>query len=146
MSTRQSQLQRSERLARAVGGLRRRLVSAATGALEAGGTPLVHWQLVSAIAWDGLHSQVALAARVSMDPAATSRALDELEAKGLVRRARDTTDRRRVSVSLSAAGRRWYERARVQVFGEISPIFDVLSPTDARQLEDLLTRLTNPTG
>jgi len=146
VTTRQNQLQRTERLARAVGTLRRRFVAAASRAMEAEGAPLVHWQLVSAIAWDGLHSQVALAARVGIDPAATSRALDELEMKGLVRRARDKNDRRRVSLALTAPGRRWYARARVLVFGEISPVFDPLSPTEARSLESLLARLAHSSG
>lgn len=134
-------LDRTERLARAVGRLRRSMTARASAVMERQGSPLVHWQLVSAIAREGLHSQVALAARVGMDPAGTSRSLDELERLGLVKRERDASDRRRVSVTLTAKGRRWYDRARDQVMRELEPLFAPLSPREASTLEGLLSRL-----
>ncbi len=134
-------LDRTERLARAVGRLRRDMRARAARVMEAEGTPLVHWQLVSAIAHEGLHSQIALSARVGMDPAGTSRALDELEQAGLVKRERDGDDRRRMSVSLTPKGHRWFTRVRVVVMSSLSPLFDTLSPAEARQLEALLSRV-----
>lgn len=136
-----ARLQRNERLARTIGRLRREMASRATRALARLDTPFVHWQLVSAIASEGLDSQIALAERVGMDPAGTSRALDALERAGLVRRARDAGDRRRVSVALTAKGRRWYEQARDVVFGELEPLFAPLDATEARTLEGLLAKL-----
>jgi MarR family transcriptional regulator for hemolysin len=105
------------------------------------GAPLVHWQLIAAIAREGLHSQTALAARVGMDPAGTSRALDQLERRGLVKRERDGGDRRRVCVVLTPKGRRWFDRVRVVVMGAIAPLFEGLSASDAARLEDLLSRI-----
>lgn len=110
-------------------------------AMEREGDDIVQWRLISAIAHDGLHSQVALAERVDIDPAGTSRALDELERGGFVARERDERDRRRLNVALTAKGRRWYERARVDVFTELSPLFDGLSQRESKQLEALLTRI-----
>lgn len=135
------QLERTERLARAVGRFRRTLAARVAKVMEDEGSPLVHWQLISAIAYEGLHSQVALAARVGMDPAGTSRALDELERAGLVKRERDEGDRRRVSLALTPKGRRWYARTRDLVMGELTPLFQALSIPEARQLEALLSRL-----
>lgn len=134
-------LDRTERLARAIGRLRRSMFSRVAQVMAARGQPVVHWQLISAIAHEGLHSQAALAVRVGMDPAGTSRALDELERLGLVRRARDEHDRRRVSLQLTPRGRRWYETTRVDVFGSLSPLFAPLTPSEATQLEALLSRL-----
>lgn len=140
------QLQSTERLARSIGRVRRELAARAAVALERIGTPFVQWQLVSAIAAEGLRSQAALAARVGMDPAGTSRALDTLEAAGLVRRTRDRADRRRVAVALTPKGHRWYERARRIVFGELSPFFVVLSRAETRALEALLAKLSYSSG
>lgn len=47
-----------------------------------------------------------LARDLQLDPAAVTRALDRLEAKGLVKRARSITDRRVVQLALTAEGRR----------------------------------------
>lgn len=135
-------LAQTERLARALGHLRRQMVSLASAAMEAQGSPLVHWQLISAIAFEGLNSQVALASRVGMDPAGTSRALDELESSGLVKRQRDSEDRRRVSIALTSKGKRWYARARDEVMIKLVPLFAPLSEIEAAQLETLLARLT----
>jgi MarR family transcriptional regulator for hemolysin len=137
---------RTERLARTVGRLRRSMAARAARAMEREGAPLVHWQLVSAIAHEGLSSQMALSARVGMDPAGTSRALDELEAKGLVKRERDADDRRRVSLALTPRGRRWYARARTVVMEEISPLFDALSITERKTLERLLEKVDHSSG
>ena len=146
MATRPPHLQRTERLARGVGRLRRAMVARAAAVMEREHAPLVHWQLVSAIASEGIHSQVALAERVGMDPAGTSRALDELERLGLVKRVRDPDDRRRLSLSLTAPGRRWYERARGLVFGEIGPLFDALSASEQKVLEALVEKLAHSSG
>lgn len=143
MTTRGRQLDRTERLARAVGRLRRNMSARAARVMERQGAPLVHWQLISAITHEGLHSQVALAERVGMDPAGTSRALDQLEEEGLVKRTRSGKDRRRVSVTLTPKGRRWYARARDLVMAELSPVFEPLSAHEARQLEALLSRLAH---
>jgi DNA-binding MarR family transcriptional regulator len=137
------ELERTERLARAVGRLRRDMTARAARVVEARGSPLVHWQLISAVAKEGLYSQVALAVRVGMDPAGTSRALDELQRAGLVKRERDEGDRRRVSVTLTPKGRRWYARTRDVVMAELAPLFEPLSTRDARQLELLLSRLAD---
>lgn len=47
-----------------------------------------------------------LARDLQLDPAAVTRALDRLEAKGLVRRERSASDRRVVLIELTAEGRR----------------------------------------
>jgi MarR family transcriptional regulator, 2-MHQ and catechol-resistance regulon repressor len=141
VTTPAQRLDRTERLARAVGRLRRDMHTRAARVMGNEGAPLVHWQLISAITREGLHSQIALAERVGMDPAGTSRALDELERDGLVRRERDAGDRRRVSVNLTPKGQRWFARVRVIVMSAINPLFEGLSSNEAKQLEALLARI-----
>lgn len=135
-------LDRTERLGRALGRLRRSMHARAVRALERNGDLLVHWQLVSGISYDDLHSQAELAIRIGMDPAGTSRALDELEKRGWVERRRDGRDRRRLNISLTAKGKRWFDQARREVFGEIAPVFEELSAREAKQLESLLLKLS----
>ena len=69
----------------------------------------------------------ALARHMGVTPATMSLALDRLERKGYVARARDGTDRRRVHVRLTTAGVR---------------IRDSASVLDASRVEALLARLT----
>ncbi len=52
-----------------------------------------------------------LSAHLGVSPAATTEVLDRLEARGLVRRERDPTDRRAVAVSLTENGAKLYRRA-----------------------------------
>ena len=63
-----------------------------------------------------------------------------------MRRTRDPHDRRRVSVGLTAKGRRFYERARTVVFGELEPLFTTLDQREARALEALLGKLVYSSG
>ncbi len=132
---------------RAIGRLWRGMVPHGTRVMAAHGVPLVYWQLMSGLAYDGLRSQVALSKRALLDPARTSRILGELETLGLVRRARAREDRRRVTLSLTPAGRRWYARARREVMKDLAPLFSRLSPKELRTLETLLLKLSPaPTG
>ncbi|MFM2346668.1 MAG: hypothetical protein RL654_1421 [Pseudomonadota bacterium] len=58
---------------------------------------------------DGV-TAAALARDLDVDPAAITRMFDRLEAKGLVRRERSTTDRRVVQLALTEAGREVAEK------------------------------------
>ena len=59
------------------------------------------WQLWSS---DGL-AQVELSRRIGIETASSTAVIDQLEKRGLIRRRRDAADRRRINVTLTAAGR-----------------------------------------
>ena len=59
---------------------------------------------------DGLHTGSELAARMQVEPATLSGLIDTLEAKGLVERTENTTDKRRKDVQLTNAGRKLLAR------------------------------------
>lgn len=65
-------------------------------------------------------SMAELARGLALDPGAMTRALDRLEAKGLVRRVRSTADRRVVELELTADGR---EAAKL-VPGVLAEVFN----------------------
>jgi DNA-binding MarR family transcriptional regulator len=58
-------------------------------------------------------SQTELATRARVETQTMSRTVDRLERDGFVRRERDTSDRRRFAVTLTASGRRVWERTRM---------------------------------
>ena len=54
---------------------------------------------------DGL-AQVELSRRIGIETASSTAVIDQLERRGLIRRRRDAKDRRRIIVTLTAAGRK----------------------------------------
>jgi DNA-binding MarR family transcriptional regulator len=59
------------------------------------------WQLFGS---DGL-TQVDLSHRIGIEAASSTAVIDQLEKRRLIRRERDTADRRRINVTLTSAGR-----------------------------------------
>lgn len=136
----------TESMVRALGRMWRLMLPVANRVAARRKVPLIYWQLVSGIAYDGLHSQVALSRRVLHDPAQTSRALTQLEQLGWVQRKRSKDDKRRIAINLTAAGRRWYESMRAEVMGEMRALFAHLDANERETLEDMLLKLTPAPG
>jgi DNA-binding MarR family transcriptional regulator len=96
--------------------------------------------LVMLALWEQAPLRVAdLAARLSLDPATLSPLLKRLEARGLVRRDRDTQDERALAVALTPAG----VSARAQAEGIPAAIMQRLGMgvAELEQLRDSLTRV-----
>jgi DNA-binding MarR family transcriptional regulator len=90
---------------------------------------------------EGRRTAGELAEKVELSTAAMTNRLDRLEEAGLVRRVRDTKDRRSVQVELTPKGRRVYERAVETQAAKESIIAAALSPREQTQLNDLLRKL-----
>jgi DNA-binding MarR family transcriptional regulator len=108
--------------------------------LEPGGLRPRHLIALKLLSERGPASQQALADSLSLDPSNVVGLLNELEERGLVTRRRDSADRRRHIVELSARGEQElcgaYER--LQLVDD-----DLMSPLTAREratLYDLLVR------
>ncbi|MFJ8625133.1 MarR family winged helix-turn-helix transcriptional regulator [Kitasatospora sp. NPDC093550] len=89
----------------------------------------------------GPQAQRDLGRRLGIDPSDLAKVADQLAAAGYVERARDQADRRRVSVSITAAGRALLAEldAQARVVQD-----EVLAPLDAgerRVLQSLLRRV-----
>lgn len=81
----------------------RRLVwSAAARKLEERGESMLAWQVLNRLRCEGPMTQRDLAFGTGQHPAGISRILETLEADGDVRRARDTSDRRKIRVELTS--------------------------------------------
>ncbi|MGV9305499.1 MarR family winged helix-turn-helix transcriptional regulator [Nonomuraea sp. NPDC003727] len=113
--------------------------------LASRGLRLWHMAVLAALADFGPHTQRGLCARLSVDPSDMAKVVEQLAALDYLTRARDVTDRRRVSVGLTDAGRRALE----ELVHEARTIQDdVLAPltTDERaQLHGLLLKVFTAT-
>lgn len=94
-----------------VGFLMRRVLSSilqvADAQLADQGLTYVQWlPLYKLLVCQEATTNATLAKDLGMDPASVTRALDRIEAKGLLRRERSTTDRRVVNLVLTEEGRR----------------------------------------
>ncbi|MFF9507762.1 MarR family winged helix-turn-helix transcriptional regulator [Streptomyces sp. NPDC014724] len=102
---------------------------------------LWHMAVLSALVDFGPHVQRELAARLGIDRSDMVKIVDDLALVGLVDRARDTTDRRRVTVTSTPAGR----KALAELQGEAMAVQrDLLAPLTGKeqaQLAGLLRRV-----
>ncbi|MFD7908225.1 MarR family winged helix-turn-helix transcriptional regulator [Kitasatospora sp. NPDC059747] len=90
--------------------------------------------VLAALADFGPHAQRELCERLALDPSDLAKIADQLAAGGYVERARDSADRRRVSVSVTDAGR----ALLAELDAEARSVQDeVLAPLDAEEREVL---------
>lgn len=83
----------------------------------------------------------ALADRLHIAPRSTTEVVDALEAKGLVARTPDPTDRRATCVVVTPEGADAWESLREQRHADLEQVFSVLSARDRSELARLLTVL-----
>jgi DNA-binding MarR family transcriptional regulator len=100
-----------------------------------------HFAILSALADGGPASQAELARELRIDRSDMVEVLGELERAGLVRRARDASDRRRNAVTLTPAGVYALGQLDAQVEDAQRQLLAPLSAAERAQLTWLLTRL-----
>ncbi|MCK4124465.1 MarR family winged helix-turn-helix transcriptional regulator [Ralstonia pseudosolanacearum] len=74
--------------------------------LDREGVNIAHWYYLRVLAERGMLNQLELSKRVGIASTTAVTALDNLEKRGLVRRSRDTNDRRKYFVSITDEGQR----------------------------------------
>lgn len=89
----------------------------------------------------GAMTMTAVAAAVSLSPATVSGILDRLEARALVRRERQSDDKRRVLVFLTEAGGEAVRRAPPSLQEQFSARFRALAPRRQAGLERALREI-----
>lgn len=125
-----------------IGRLRRRFWTAAQPVLDRVDESAATWQLIVNIVRCGPLSQIDLARNTVQHPAGISRTLEDLARRKLVRRTRDPKDRRRVMVSITPAGRAYFDEMWPGIVGAMDDVLAPLSLSERRVLRDLLTRIT----
>ncbi|MFB9831461.1 MarR family winged helix-turn-helix transcriptional regulator [Actinoallomurus acaciae] len=109
--------------------------------LAARGLRLWHMAVLAALADFGSQAQRDLATRLRIDPSDIVKILDDLAATGLAERARDPADRRRVTVTITSAGR---TALRELTAGTIDVQEEIMAPLNEEEravLHTLLRRL-----
>ncbi|MFF3735285.1 MarR family winged helix-turn-helix transcriptional regulator [Streptomyces sp. NPDC002476] len=100
-----------------------------------------HMAVLSALADFGPHAQRELASRLGIDRSDMVKIVDDLAIAGLVERARDTADRRRVTVTSSPAGRTVLADLQAEALGVQRELLAPLSTAEQAQLAALLRRV-----
>jgi MarR family transcriptional regulator, lower aerobic nicotinate degradation pathway regulator len=131
----------SEELGTLMGRARRRFWRMAAPRLEAEGTSLVVWQVLCHLARAGRSTQSELSTAVAQHAAGISRLLEELEDQRIVKRDRDTLDRRRVYVRLTRTGKAHFDKL-VPIIREMAEhCFEPLGDDERQMLRALLRKL-----
>ncbi|PXX65200.1 DNA-binding MarR family transcriptional regulator [Nocardia tenerifensis] len=109
--------------------------------LSANGLRLWHMAILAALADFGPHAQRDLAERLAIHPSDVAKVVDELDAAGQVERARDTADRRRMTVRITRTGRTALAALNKEAERVGDEILAPLSRPERAQLSDLMRRV-----
>lgn len=107
---------------------------------EAGGS-VPTWLILSSLKGDAWRTQLDLARAVGIEGPTLTRHLDGLEEQGLVRRVRDTADRRAVKVELTGEGDALFARLRQAVIAFNRDLTEGLSDPELERTRETLSRL-----
>jgi MarR family transcriptional regulator for hemolysin len=135
-----------EEIATLFGRARRLMRAQVERELAQGGQQLLDWAVLRYLVRVGPGSQVALADAAAQDPASVSRALEEMERRGLVGRTRDPRDRRRVLVVATAEGRRLFTQMRPPLARGVLGALANLGARELLELRRLLAKAVDPVG
>ncbi len=109
--------------------------------LAADGLRLYHHAALAALADLGPHTQRELAARLRLDPSDLAKAADLLAARGWIDRTRDAADRRRLTLTLTDAGRARLAELHAEARAVQDAVLAPLDPAERAALHGLLLRL-----
>jgi MarR family transcriptional regulator, lower aerobic nicotinate degradation pathway regulator len=112
--------------------------------LAAAGVDGREYAILSILQSDGPGTQLELARLLGKAPAVVVAAIDALEDRGLVERARDPSDRRRSRVTVTPAGGRVLRKADVLADDAVAELLAGLDADGLSDLRELLTRGLEP--
>jgi DNA-binding MarR family transcriptional regulator len=110
------------------------------------GISINNWKVMRVIALFGPLSATELGSRTSLDPDKITRAVDALVGRSYVIRKDDEADRRRVVLTLSAKGRRVYDRIEMVAGAMEAEFLSVLTAEEHRALLSSLNKLEQHSG
>ncbi|MFD9128490.1 MarR family winged helix-turn-helix transcriptional regulator [Kitasatospora sp. NPDC059571] len=110
------------------------------------GLRLWHMAVLAALTDFGPHVQRALSTRLGVDPSDIAKVVDDLASAGWVERSRDPADRRRIRVSITAAGRSALTDLQAEAEQVQDELLAPLTTAERTQLTDLLSRVFDHLG
>ena len=99
------------------------------------------WRVITVVAEAGELTQQDIVGRTKMDKVTVSRAAQELERRGLLRRVQDTEDARSLRLSLTPEGSELYGRVVPTALELEAEVREGLSEQEVSELKDALRRL-----
>ena len=99
-----------------------------------------------ALANDMAETASDMCAFIDHDPGAMTRKIDNLEKKGLVRRARDRADRRAIKLELTDEGRAVYPKVLAATVAVVNGFLEGFTKSEVRQMENMLKRMLGNAG
>jgi MarR family transcriptional regulator, lower aerobic nicotinate degradation pathway regulator len=117
------------------------VLSAALAPLELDGR---HFGVMLTLVRYGTSTQKRLIAELGSDKAGMVRTVDDLDRRGFLHRVQSTQDRRLYHLSLTAAGRDAFAKARKLAGAAAQDIFVGLTAAERVTLADLLARVVDP--
>src|SRR5258706_4741053 len=100
-----------------------------------------HWRILQVVSDEKGHSMGEIAEKVLLTHSAFTKNMDRLVSRGLVQRAQDETDSRKVLVYISDLGLETVARLKRSVDAHHDAIEEALGPRNSKQLKRLLERL-----
>lgn len=110
------------------------------------GISISNWKIMRVIGFFGPLSATELGTRTSLDPDKITRAVDVLVQRSYVIRKDDEADRRRVVLTLSAKGRRVYDKIEMAAGAMEAEFLSVLTAEENRALLAALIKLEQHSG
>lgn len=107
---------------------------------------LAQYYLLQPLARENSDQLCRLADSAGIAPPTATRIIDGLEKAGVVRRERSATDRRTVLISLTAQGRKRFERKREELAQRRRRLYENLEPSERAQSGRLLGHLAELMG
>jgi len=105
-----------------------------------------HWRILHAVSDKAGHSMGELAAEVLLNLPALTKNVDKLVSRGLVQRAADEYDSRKVLIFITDRGIKLLARLQPGVDAHHAAIEEALGPRNAKQLKRLLGRFIEEGG
>jgi len=105
------------------------------------GLTAAQWSVVVYLAEQIASTPAELASLLNYDRGAMTRLIDRLESKGFVVRSPNRTDRRSVTLALTATGRAAYPEIRPLIVDVLNELLRGFTATEVSQLESLLGRM-----
>jgi MarR family transcriptional regulator for hemolysin len=109
--------------------------------LAAAGGSVPTWLILSSLKSDERRTQLELARAVGIEGPTLTRHLDGLEGEGIVRRIRDSADRRAVRVELTGEGEELFQKLRQAVVAFNRDLTAGVGETELDRLRTTLARL-----
>jgi DNA-binding MarR family transcriptional regulator len=130
-----------DQLAYLIASLNRRLENELEERLQPGGVPIEQFRILEVLDANEKLPMGEIAALALIEPPTLTKIMDKMVNEGLVYRAPDAEDRRRVLILTAPAGKALYKRLRGVSTAQERRIVDHLSGERAEELKSLLREL-----